>query len=299
MTDKPKDICFRGTRYKIDRIKCRNHTICLSDFKYTSLDGNEYNMIETNKGYNGEWHIIKSLTENKLYATNNLWDELSVNSTDMNAIIIDTKISFSTIEEKYGDKNIHFINSLDYINETDIDEIKLNCEKSIEEHKKLEFKNNNLIKHIFCGSNNDLDIVQIISYPRNMNINDKVYEVNYGSHCGGNFSDFFDNFNDTKEHFFKKLYLVIKNMDKYLEQCIEDENIDCLDNYLIKIPKKYLKQDFLENSHLQELVLVKSKILNDYIQSKNSLINNDDIYVINIKHYEILKKLFNFTKYKN
>jgi hypothetical protein len=305
MTDKIEDIYFNGN-YKIDKIKCRNYVVYLSDFKYTSSNGNEYNMIYKNKGYYGQWHVIKSLSENKLYATNNLWSGYSINNTDMNAIIIDTELTYSKLKEKYGHKNICYIDSLDYANETDINEIKLRCEESIKEQQETDFKDNNSVRHIFCGANNDMDTIEITSYPQNMDINDIVYEVYYSSRTGGDNSETFDNMQDAQKFFFKILYLIVGSMDEYLEDCIQDKNIDDLNYYLIEVNKIYLKKEILEQNYSYDLMFVNSKTLDKHIKSKYSWNTDDDddddveerIYIINIKHYEILNELFNFVEYK-
>ena len=57
--------------YKIKEIRCKDNDVYLSDFKYKSLDGNEYMMIIKPKGCYGSWHVIKLLSEDKLYATDN------------------------------------------------------------------------------------------------------------------------------------------------------------------------------------------------------------------------------------
>jgi hypothetical protein len=317
MTNEIKKIYF-NSNYKIEKIKCSNNVVYLSDFIYKSLDGIVYNMIIKNKGYRGDWHIIELLSDNKLYATDNLWYSDSYkNNTDINTKIIETEISYLKIKEKYSDKNINYINSLDYVNECDIDRIKIICEESIKNHLIMEekekeekikddFKYNNLIRHILCRADNDMDLLKIISYPKNMDTQNKVYEVYHSTRSGGDCSEYFNNIDDAQKEFITRLmYTIMGEIEEDLEDCINNGKLDeSLYRSLIMVEKKYLNKKLIEEAYKYDIIFVKCKRLNKYMKSK-SLIggkfygpNFDDyIYIINEKHYEKLKKLFDFIDY--
>ena len=277
-----KKIYF-NCEYKIKGIKCKDNIVYLSDFKYKSLDGNEYMMVIRNKGYSGSWHVIKLLSEDKLYVTDNLW--YSEKNEDFNAEIVEREIYYSDLIEKYNDKNINYINSLDYINECDIDNIKTLCEETIKkcliEEERTKFKYDNLTRHICSSDDSDMGTLKILSYPRNMDINNIVYEV-----CSDSHSEFFGNIREAQTEYLKWLSSTVDN--KYNQDMMYGSKPTCktLYLYLISVEQKYLNRSLLEEAYKYDIFFTKSKKL-------NKLYNDDNVYIMKsewIKKYKTLCK---------
>lgn len=299
MTEYIKEIYFNNS-YRIKEIICENYSIHLSDFKYKSLDGTEYKMIIKNKGCHGAWHIIELLSENKLYAINNLW--YSNINNNFNAKIIKTETSLSYIKEKYNDENINYINSLDYVNESDIDEIKNICEESIKTHFIMEeekikddFKNDNLFTYIYCGCNTDS--LEITSYPyKYPDKNSKIYEVFqvYGE-TGGDFNIDFCNIYDAQKEFLERLNFILnsKLMKQNLEYFISKKDMEIFYGGLLQVDKKYLNKKLLEDAYSYNIIFAKCKKLNKIMNKENKL------YIIKSNMIKKLNKEFdlNFIDY--
>ena len=302
-----KEIYFNG-KYEIEKIKCSNNTVYLSDFIYKSSDGIEYNMIIKNKGYNGDWHIIELLSDNKLYATNNLW---YTNNTNITAKIIETEISYSTIKEKYSDKDINYINSLNYVNECDIHKINIICEESItkysimekkEEEEKLikKFKRDNFIKYICSTNDNDLSTLKIVSYPRNMDINDKLYEVRSNTH-----SEYFSNIYEAQTEYLSWLSSTIDNIwNDYGSDC---SNIKELNRIITKVDQNYINKKLLDEAYDYNIIFAKCKQLKNYPSNYSNtiyIIKNEQIekfyrlYKCDFIDYNILNENCNLFKWR-
>ncbi len=273
--------------YKINKIKCEDFVIYLSDFIYKSSNGNEYYMVVYPKGCEGDWHVMKSSSENKLYATDNLWYGSHNKNTDIQ--IIDERISYSELTKKYNDKNINYINSLDYVDDCDIKKIKIKCKESIttyfKEQIKIDFKYKHLITHISSTDDCDMCTLKIISYPESIDTNGRIYEV-----CSNTHSEYFRNIYDAQTCYLEWLFSTLNNKYNNYKSCCfftKSNDIDSLYMFLITVDIKYLNKNLLEEAYKYNIIFTKCKQLKYYNAS------NNNIYIIKTEWIKQMKELYN------
>ncbi len=147
---------------------------------------------------------------------------------------------------------------------------------------------------INCGDDSDNYIKIYYHYNENEK-NYKVFEV-YHSSGGGDCSEYFFIYEDAKHEFLKRLYHTIEyKNEKHKYDDIELNNIFYS---LITTEKKYLNKKLLEDAYEYDIVFVKSKKINDYVNNKSGTnIFKDYIYVLNIDKYLELKDKYSFIDY--
>jgi len=277
---------------EISNLICRGFKIHISDFKYTAKDGITYLMVVNNKGYDGQWHVIQSLIDNKLYATNNLWS-ISDDENKFNSIVIKTKITKEEILKNYDE--IIYINNLNFFNDTKLQEVKDNCEISIKKHFENEYIQKNTIQYLSLSD--DYSRLEIHLYSEPISINNSLikYYVHYGSIRGDNIEKY-----NTIDLAILKCSELIYNYYNYMSfdnniknEIETNEDESCSDN------------DEIENEYNEEII---SKLLSigNTKNNKNiiQLMNTYGIYLFNIQNNTfvltqlIYKKLSNYTKIK-
>ena len=182
-------IIYSG-KTEISNLICRGYEIHISDFEYTSKDGITYLMIINNKGYDGDWHVIQSLEDNKLYATDNLWSWNNKNK--FNSIVIKTQITKKDITQNYNE--ILYINNLNFFNNEKLQQVKNDCETSIKIHFENEYIKNNKTRHLMVADDCSRLEIYLYSKPISKNNSLKNFYVHYGSvmNYGWDFEDKYD-----------------------------------------------------------------------------------------------------------
>ncbi len=262
--------------YTIKKIICQGYIIKLSDFEYTANDGKKY-LMYVSKGHYGAWHVVKSLIDNKLYAVDNLWSSSREKNIERNAVVIASDISYNTLLKKFGDKELNYVNTLDYVNEEDLDQIKNDCEKSIKKHIKENYIRENT--KYYLKISNDSGNHWSHLYKKPLNIDTK--KIEYFFHIRNEYGDFEDRFETFDEALEECVNSINRHNKKFIEKCkyFYGEYINCIndDNDYISDDKN---KKFADN-----LISTKVVNINDEIV--------DQLKKYNINFYQIITKNIN------
>ena len=189
----------------LNKFKCAKHEVKMSDFEYTSAeDGKTYLMRISNKGYHGGWHVIKSLIDDKLYASNNLWSWGE--NSEPNMIVIKCDISKEELLNTFDEDELTYINKIEFFD--DIDKVIINCEESIKKHNENKYIIANTKYYLRTSTDCEDCWIQLFTKPyfsKKTNQYEITYRVAYGSHYG-----------DTEEMF--------DTLDEAIEKCVEIMN---------------------------------------------------------------------------
>lgn len=210
-----KNIEYIG-KTKIKKLICSGYQVLISDFEYTSEDGEKYQMCINRKGFDGRWHIIKSMTDNKLYGTNNLWTDIK--KSEYNAMVIESEISEENIRKIEG---IIYLNKIEFFEEEEIEEIKKACEESIKKRKENEYIISNTKYYLKMFTDSEDCWFHLYSKP-----NIKTEEINYYVHYGCIYGDDEERY-ETLDDGISKCVEIIENHDKEIlnDETLENEEI--------------------------------------------------------------------------
>ena len=193
--------------------------IKLSDFEYTNEHGEKFNMNIMPKGCHGDWNIFKD-ENNKIFASNNVWYSSNSETNKENFKFIEKINSTNDFFNKYP--NIETVDSLKYVKESDMADIKLQCEEAIMREKEQKFilENTNTIFYLdlYDGGSG----LKLYSQP----VKAFVDEIDYRLIVFENYMDFvkiYDTLDEAYNACFKYLELLIKGL--YKENNYNDESI--------------------------------------------------------------------------
>jgi hypothetical protein len=155
------------------------------------------------------------------------------------------------------------------------------------EEKKLKFKNDNFIRHIDC-CNDGSKRLYITSYPRNMDINNKIYDIYVfdGSTWPG-YHIFFNDIYDAQEYFLDKLWGFLERIRVHIDDKIS------LYQLLITVDIQFLNKKLLQDAESYDIIFTKCKELDNYIiKHYSKFISRNRIYIIKREWIKIFNEKF-------
>lgn len=272
---------------ELEKFKCGGYDISISDFEYTSKnDGETYLMYIKNKGYHGSWHIIKSLLDNKLYATNNLWTKYE--KEIKNAVVVKLDITEDEVKKANEKEEIIYLNNLNFFGD-EKEKIEEYCEKSILMQKEKEYIILNTKYYLKISTDSEDLWIQIYSKP-----NVKTGKINYNISYGCNYGDNEEKY-DTLDETIEKCVDIIKNHENVILN-----TDDCIKNYYNdeEIIDKLLGTS--KNNEITDLIQQKLKKYNISMYTiSNTLGGKYFNYFLSDNVYEYIKqKGFKIKKFK-